>query len=95
MINLKDIRSLTDFQRNAKHYLQHIQESRNPIVLTVNGKAKMVVQDAEAYQDLLDRLERAEAVAAIRQGLAEFKRGEGLPAREALEALRVKHGISG
>ena len=94
MINLKDIRSLTDFQRNAKQYLQHIRESRNPIVLTVNGKAEMVVQDAEAYQDLLDRLERAEAIADIRQGLAEFERGEGLPAREALETLRAKHDIS-
>lgn len=94
MINLKDIRSLTDFQRNAKQYLQHIRESRSPIVLTVNGKAEMVVQDAEAYQDLLDRLERAEAIAAIRQGLAEFERGEGLPAREAFETLRAKHGIS-
>lgn len=95
MINLKDIRSLTDFQRNAKQYLQHIRESRNPIVLTVNGKAEIVVQDAEAYQDLLDRLKRAEAIAAIRQGLAEYERGEGLPAREALETLRAKHGISG
>ena len=94
MINLKDIRSLTDFQRNAKQYLQHIRESRNPIVLTVNGKAEMVVQDAEAYQDLLDRLEKAETIAAIRQGLDEFERGEGLPAQAALETLRAKHGIS-
>ncbi|MCY7284509.1 MAG: type II toxin-antitoxin system Phd/YefM family antitoxin [Cyanobacteria bacterium CAN_BIN43] len=94
MINLKDIRSLTDFQRNAKQYLQHIRDSRAPIVLTVNGKAEMVVQDAEAYQDLLDRLERAEAIAAIRQGLAEFERGEGLPARAVLETLRAKHGVS-
>ncbi len=37
-------------------------------MLTVNGKAEVVVQDAEAYQSLLDRLERAEAIAAIRQG---------------------------
>lgn len=94
MINLKDIRSLTDFQRNAKQYLQHIRETRNPMVLTVNGKAEVVVQDAEAYQELLDRLERAESIAAIRQGIAEFERGEGQPARQALEALRAKHGIS-
>ncbi|MGA7933737.1 MAG: hypothetical protein WCA35_09335 [Kovacikia sp.] len=38
-------------------------------------------------------MERAEAIAAIRQGLAEFERDEGQPAREALEALRAKHGI--
>jgi PHD/YefM family antitoxin component YafN of YafNO toxin-antitoxin module len=95
MISLKDIRSLTDFQRNVKQYLQHIRESQKPMVLTVNGKAEVIVQSAEAYQDLLDRLERAEAIAAIRQGIAEFERGEGRPARHALEALRVKHGISG
>jgi PHD/YefM family antitoxin component YafN of YafNO toxin-antitoxin module len=94
MINLQDIRSLTEFQRNSRQFLQHLKETRNPLVLTVNGKAEVVVQDAEAYQLLLDRLERAEAIAAIRQGLAEFERGEGRSAREALEELRVKHGIS-
>jgi PHD/YefM family antitoxin component YafN of YafNO toxin-antitoxin module len=92
MINLQDIRSLTEFQRNTK---QQIRESRNPMVLTVNGRAEVVVQDAEAYQDLLDRLERAESLLAIRQGIQEFERGEGRPAREALEGLRAKHGISG
>jgi prevent-host-death family protein len=94
MINLKDIRSLTEFQRNTKQLLQRIRESRSPMVLTVNGKAEVVVQDADAYQELLDRLERAEAIAAIRQGLAEFARGEGRSARVALEELRAKHGIS-
>jgi RecA/RadA recombinase len=39
-------------------------------------------------------LERAETIAAIRQGLAEFERSEEQPAREVLEALRAKHGIS-
>jgi prevent-host-death family protein len=95
MINLQDIRSLTEFQRNTKQYLQQIRQSRNPMVLTVNGRAEVVVQDAEAYQDLLDRLERAESLAAIRQGIQEFEQGEGRPAREALEGLRAKHGISG
>jgi prevent-host-death family protein len=95
MINLHNIRSLTEFQRNTKQYLQQIRQSRNPMVLTVNGRAEVVVQDAEAYQDLLDRLERAESLAAIRQGTQEFERGEGHPAREALEGLRAKHGISG
>jgi prevent-host-death family protein len=94
MINLKDIHSLTDFQRNAKQYLQHLQQTKNPLVLTVNGKAEIVVQDAQAYQELLDRLEKAEATAAIRQGLAEFEQGEGRLAREALEQLREKYGIS-
>jgi PHD/YefM family antitoxin component YafN of YafNO toxin-antitoxin module len=68
--------------------------SLKPIVLTVNGKAEIVVQDAEAYQVILDRIERVEAIEAIRKGMESFDRGEGRPARESLEELRQKHGIS-
>lgn len=94
MINLDDIQSLTDFKRNTAKYLKKMKKSRSPVVLTVNGKAELVVQDAKAYQEMLERIERAETVAALRQGLEEFKRGEGRPARQALEELRRKHGIS-
>jgi PHD/YefM family antitoxin component YafN of YafNO toxin-antitoxin module len=94
MINLKDIRSLTDFQRNTKQHLQHIRETRSPMVLTVNGRAEVVIQDVEAYQELLDRLEQAEVLAAIHQSSTEFEQVKGFPVREALEELRVKHGTS-
>jgi len=94
MISLKDIQSLTDFKRNTAEFVKKIKKSGNPLVLTVNGKAEIVVQDAKAYQEMLERIERAEAVTAIRKGMEEFERGEGRPAREALEELRQKHGIS-
>lgn len=93
MINLSDIHSLTDFQRNAKTYAQQIKETKNPLVLTVHGKAELVVQDAETFEALMARLERAEAAAAIRESIEEFNRGEGQPARQALEKLREAHGI--
>lgn len=95
MINLKDIHSLTDFQRNTKQFVQHAKETHNPIVLTVKGRAELVVLNAEVYQKLMERLEYAESVAAIRQGIQEFEQGKGQPARDALAALRVRHGISG
>jgi PHD/YefM family antitoxin component YafN of YafNO toxin-antitoxin module len=96
MIDVRDIHSLTDFQRNARKFVDQMKQTRSPLVLTVNGKAELVVQDAQSYQALLERIERverAEAVAAIRTGMEEFERGEGRPAREALEELRRKHGI--
>ena len=93
MINLQDIHSLSEFQRNTKDFLTRIKQSKTPLVLTVNGKAEVVVQDARSYQEMLERLERAEAIAAIRQGMEEFTRGEGRDAREAFEELRQKHGI--
>lgn len=63
-------------------------------MLTVNGQAELVVQNAESYQEMLDRLERAETLAAIRRGMEQAERGEGIPLEEAEERLRKKHGFS-
>ena len=94
MINLRDIRSVTEFQRNIKVYVGQLKQSKVPLVLTVNGRAELIVQDAESYQALLDRLERAETVASIRQGMEQFERGEGMSLKQAERKLRKKHGFS-
>lgn len=44
-------------------------EKKSPMALSVNGRAALVVQDAASYQNMIDRLERAETVAAIRHGI--------------------------
>lgn len=59
-INLENIQTLTDFKRNAKDYVERIKATKSPLVLTVNGKAEVVVQEAQAFQDMMDRLNRAE-----------------------------------
>ena len=92
-INLDNIHSLTDFQRNAKAHIRRLKKTGRPQVLTVNGQAEVVVQDAGSYQKLLDELEHARAVAGVRQGLESMKRGEGRPMRQVLEELGRKNGI--
>jgi prevent-host-death family protein len=94
MIDLREIRSVTEFQRNIKDYVGRLKQRRTPLVLTVNGRAELVVQDAESYQEMLDRLEHAEALAAVRKGMEQFDRGEGIALDEAEERLRKKHGFS-
>jgi PHD/YefM family antitoxin component YafN of YafNO toxin-antitoxin module len=94
MIDLREVRSVTEFQRNIKDYVGRLKGKKTPLVLTVNGRAELIVQDAESYQELLERLERAETMAAIRRGLEEAGRGEGIPLEEAEELLRKKHGFS-
>ena len=54
MVNLRqDIHPLTDFKRNTSSFLSLMKKTRRPVVLTVNGKAELVVQDAESYQQIL------------------------------------------
>ncbi len=60
-ISLENIQTLTDFKRNAKDYVERIKATKSPLVLTVNGKAEVVVQEAQAFQDTIDRLERVES----------------------------------
>ncbi len=60
----------------------------------MNGRAELVVQDAESYQLLLERLDRAETLASIKRGIHQFERGEAIPLDEAEKRLRAKHGFS-
>jgi PHD/YefM family antitoxin component YafN of YafNO toxin-antitoxin module len=75
MIQTQNIHSLTDFQRNASGHIKRLKDSGLPEVLTVNGRAELVVQTADAYQALLNRLELYESAAAITRGLHDI--GEG------------------
>lgn len=94
MIDLREIRSVTEFQRNLKDYVGRLKQNKTPMVLTVNGRAELIVQDAESYQALLDRLERAETAVAIRQGVEQFERGKGIPLKKAERRLRKRDGFS-
>jgi len=94
MIDIKSIQSLTDFKRNTTEHLDKLRSSRKPLVLTVNGKAECVVLDADSYQELIDRIEYAESVRAIQEGIDSVAKYGARPAREALNELAEKHGIS-
>jgi prevent-host-death family protein len=60
MLDLRQVFSLTDFLRNHKEMVARLTETHKPVVLTVNGKPALVIQDANSYQDLIDRLDKAE-----------------------------------
>ena len=91
MLNLsRDINSLSNFKRNTTNFIDRLKETKSPLVLTVNGVSELVVQSAEGYQQLLDRIEYLEAIAGIRQGLIELDEGSAVPAISALELLRTK-----
>jgi len=93
MINLDNISSLSDFQQNTKIFLERLKKTGLPQVLTVNGKAEVVVQDADSYQKILDVLDRLEAIEGIKSGLESMKHGKGNPADKVLQRLANKFEI--
>jgi len=90
----KDIQSLTTFRRRSGDLMKQLKKSKRPVVLTVNGKAAAIVQDAEAYQRLLDIAASADEEEGIRQGLKDARKGRTRPAREFFAEFEAKHGIS-
>jgi prevent-host-death family protein len=89
----KDIQSLTTFRRRSGDFMKQLKKSKRPVVLTVKGKAAAIVQDAEAYQRLLDIAARADAQEGIRQGLDDVAHGRTRPVRKAFDEIRRKHDI--
>jgi PHD/YefM family antitoxin component YafN of YafNO toxin-antitoxin module len=93
MIKLKNIQSLTSFKRNTVESVEQIKKSKSPIVLTVNGRAELVVLEADAYEEMLEKIEQAETIRAIKNGIEAFENGQAKPAREALADLKQKYDI--
>ena len=88
-----DTDSLVHFRDHTSEVVDRLKETGSPLVLTVDGKAEVVVQDAGAYQQLLDRAERLDTVAALREAIQAVDEGRTRPAAEVLEEIRQRHGI--
>jgi prevent-host-death family protein len=86
----RDINSLSNFKRNTSEFLRQLKETGHPVVLTINGKAELVVQDAKSYQKLLELAERVEDLEKTRQAIEEMEAGLGRPAEEMFAAMRRK-----
>jgi prevent-host-death family protein len=86
----RDIHPLTDFKRHTPEFLRQLKESGHPLVLTVNGKAEIVVQDAKSYQRLLALAERLETIEAVKEGLTSIDKGEGRSVDDVFDELEKR-----
>jgi len=86
----QDIHSLTEFKRNTGSLLEQLHQTGRPLILTINGRAELVVCDASSYQELVDRVE---AIEGIRRGLEQARAGRVRPAGDAFRTIETRHAI--
>jgi PHD/YefM family antitoxin component YafN of YafNO toxin-antitoxin module len=90
MIQVRDIHPVTEFKRRTAEFRRRLKKSGQPELLTIDGRAALVVQDAQAYQKLLDALDRAETIAGIAEGLADVEAGRTISLDQLSRDLRAK-----
>ena len=89
----RDIHSLTDFKKNTSEFIERLKQTGEPVVLTINGRAALVVQDAGAYQKLREIAEEAKVLEGIRQGLEDMEAGRTVSLDDFKKHIRTKHGF--
>jgi prevent-host-death family protein len=88
-----DIHSLSHFKRKTAELMTRMKKTGNPVVLTVNGSAELVVQDAGAYQRLVQQAQRAEMLGFLEQSRKDIEAGRTQPAKKALQRLARKYKL--
>ena len=76
--NLINSRSITDFQRNAKAVIDNLNETSEPVLLTINGKVQAVLVDPVTYQRMEAEIEAARFASALEM----LTRSSGTGSRE-------------
>ena len=89
MLDIKsDINSLSNFKRKTSEFLRQLKETGHPVVLTINGKAELVVQDTASYQKLIELAERAERMEALQASINDMRAGKVVPVEDMLAEMQ-------
>lgn len=89
----RDSLTLAEFVRRAPELVEQLKETGEPIVLTINGKATVVVQDVRTYRQLFKTAEEARRLEGIHKGLEDMRAGRTVPLGEFKKEVQDKHGI--
>lgn len=82
----KAIQPISYLKSHAATLVDELTAHGEPLIVTQNGKAKLVVQDIASYERTQETLALLKLIAIGRQEIAE---GKGIPAAEAFKRLRA------
>ena len=92
MVKTSAIKPLSDFLRNSKSHIQKLHDTQEPEILTVNGEASVVVQDAESYEKMAQLAEQAIQDARLQSALKYFREeGKGISVDDVFAGLEEKY----
>jgi prevent-host-death family protein len=85
----RQIKPISYLKASTADAVRTVKETGEPLFITQNGEAKIVVQDIRSYEETQETLALLKILAL---GEAEVRRGETVSVSEATEAIRLKLG---
>ncbi len=81
------IKPISYLKANAADVVRQLTEQREPMVITQNGEAKLVIQDVASYQETQETMALLKILAL---GNRQIEEGKVVPAAEAIQRLRAR-----
>jgi len=79
------IKPISYLKANAAEVIQKLAEHQQPMIITVNGEAKAVLQDIDSYEQMQEAIALLKIVA---MGEKDIREGRVLPLDEAFKRIR-------
>jgi prevent-host-death family protein len=83
----EQVRPISYLKAHAPELIRGLAEGREPIVITLHGEAKAVLQDVTRYEETQETLALLKVLALGNQQVAE---GKVRPASEAVKRIRAR-----
>ncbi len=81
------IKPISYLKANAAAIVRQLTRQREPLVITQNGEAKLVIQDVASYQETQETMALLKILAL---GNRQIEEGKVVSAGDAIKRLRVK-----
>ena len=84
------IRPISYLKAHAAEIVRSLAEQREPLVITQNGEAKVVIQDIESYEQTQQTMALLKILAL---GMNQVEEGRVLPAKDVIKRLREEREV--
>jgi prevent-host-death family protein len=81
------IRPISYLKAHAAEIVRNLAEQQEPMIITQNGEAKVVIQDIESYEQTQQTMALLKILAL---GMRQVEEGNVLPAENVIKRLRER-----
>ena len=84
------IKPISYLKAHAAEIVRELGEKREPLVITQNGEAKVVIQDIGTYEQTQETMALLKILAL---GMHQIEEGKVLPSRDVINSLREQREV--